>query len=64
MTTIRKICCTSLVIADDNFIPVLDPIEAQAWSAAVLSSGLIYRTYSARWQQKTLEASEEGKKDQ
>ena len=45
-------------------LPVLDPIEAQAWSAVVLSSGLIYRTYSTRWQQKKLEASEEEKKDQ
>ena len=64
LTAIFYTASTTPALCEWFDLPVLDPIEAQAWSAVVLSSGLIYRTYSARWQQKTLEASEEGKKDQ
>ncbi|KAI8145756.1 hypothetical protein BJV82DRAFT_602145 [Fennellomyces sp. T-0311] len=47
-------------------VPMMKPEEAQAWGAVVLSSGLIYRTYVTRWQQKTIEklTIEEEKKEQ
>ncbi|KAG2223010.1 hypothetical protein INT45_012309 [Circinella minor] len=61
LTAIFYTASTNPALCEWFDLPVLDPIEAQAWSAAVLSSGLIYRTYSTRWQQKKLE---EEKKDQ
>ncbi|KAI8984627.1 hypothetical protein BDF20DRAFT_911704 [Mycotypha africana] len=54
-TTIFYVAATTPAISEYLNLPILEPIEAQAWSAVFLSGGLIYGTYSNRWNKRSKE---------
>lgn len=48
-TTLFYVATTTPSIAEYFGLPQLTTTEAQAWSALLLSGGLVYGTYSNRW---------------
>lgn len=48
-TTLFYVVSTTPALMEYLNLPELKPIEAQAWSAVILSSGLVYGTYANRW---------------
>lgn len=64
MTALFYTAATTPTLCEWAQLPLLKPEEAQAWSALVLSTGLVYRTFVSR-PQKQHEATpiEEEKKD-
>lgn len=48
-TTLFYMATTTPAVVEYLNLPVLKPIEAQAWSVVVLTSGLVYGSYARKW---------------
>lgn len=48
-TTLFYIGTTTPEFVEYLNLPLLTTVEAQAWSAVILSSGLVYGSYASRW---------------
>jgi hypothetical protein len=48
-TTLFYIASTTPSFSQYTGLPLLKTAEAQAWSTVLLTSGLVYGTYSNRW---------------
>ncbi|CEP08076.1 hypothetical protein [Parasitella parasitica] len=49
LTSLFYVVATTPSFCDYLSLPIIKPIEAQAWSAVFLSSGLVYGSYSNKW---------------
>jgi hypothetical protein len=66
LTTLFYIASTTPEFCEYLSLPILKPVEAQAWSTVLLTSGLVYGSYSDRWvkQKKALKEINQEKKSE
>jgi hypothetical protein len=49
LTSLFYVFATTPSFCEYFNLPIIKPIEAQAWSAVFLTSGLVYGSYSNKW---------------
>jgi hypothetical protein len=49
LTTLFYVASTTPAFCKYLNLPIIKPLEAQAWSVVLLTLGLVYGSYSDRW---------------
>jgi len=49
LTSLFYVFATTPAFCEYLSLPIIKPIEAQAWSAVFLTAGLVYGSYSNKW---------------
>lgn len=49
LTSLFYVFSTTPAFCEYLNLPIIKPIEAQAWSAVLLTTGLVYGSYSNKW---------------